>query len=108
MATVKNLPVVAYEGKTWFLDSRLRQIRNTKNPHDFQDLNDFELEYLFGLVNTPVRIVWKDEGRDSEGRSIGPAYTENAAGDLVDNYGWITWKEANQTAEKLGLELQEV
>jgi hypothetical protein len=108
MATASSLPVVLYEGKKWFLDSRLRQIRNIRNPHDYQDLNDFELEYVRGLAEAAVRIVWKDEGRNSEGRSIGPAYTENAAGDLVENFGWITWKEANETAERLGIELDEI
>ena len=43
---VKMLPVVRYEGKLWFLDKRLRQLRNVHNPHDFIDLNDFEVEYF--------------------------------------------------------------
>lgn len=55
-----------------------------------------------------TRIVWKDEGRDSEGRSLGPAYAENAAGEMVRNYGWITWKMAKNKADEFGVELQEV
>ena len=43
---VKMLPVVRYERKLWFLDERLRQFRNVRNPHDFIDLNDFEVEYF--------------------------------------------------------------
>ena len=43
---VKMLPVVRYEGKLWFLDERLRQLRNVGSPHDFIDLNDFEVEYF--------------------------------------------------------------
>ena len=54
------------------------------------------------------RIIWKDEGRDGEGRSIGPAYAENRAGHLVINYGWITWKEADNKARELEVELNEV
>ena len=43
---VKMLPVVRYERKLWFLDERLRQLRNVRNPHDFINLNDFEIEYF--------------------------------------------------------------
>jgi len=47
---VKMLPVVRYERKLWFLDERLRQLRNVQNPHDFINLNDFELEYFIREV----------------------------------------------------------
>ena len=47
---VRMLPVVRYERKVWFLDERLRQLRNIRNPHDFMDLNDFEVEYFSGKV----------------------------------------------------------
>ena len=43
---VKMLPVVRYERKLWFLDVRLRQIRNVRNPHDFINLNEFEIDYF--------------------------------------------------------------
>jgi hypothetical protein len=43
---VKMLPVVHYERKLWFFDERLRQLRNLWNPHDFINLNDFEVEYF--------------------------------------------------------------
>ena len=43
---VRMLPVVHYERKLWFFDERLRQLRNVLNPHDFIDLNDFEVEYF--------------------------------------------------------------
>ena len=43
---VKMLPVVRYQRKLWFFDKRLRQLRNIYNPHDFIDLNDFEIEYF--------------------------------------------------------------
>lgn len=42
----RMLPVVTYERKKWFFDERLRQIRNVRNPHDFLDLNEFEMEYF--------------------------------------------------------------
>ncbi len=47
---VKMLPVVRYEKKLWFLDERLKQLRNIRNPHDFIDLNDFEVEYFKSKV----------------------------------------------------------
>ena len=43
---VKMLPVVRYERKLWFFDERLRQLRNVRNPHDFIDLNEFEIDYF--------------------------------------------------------------
>ncbi len=43
---VKMLPVVRYERKLWFLDERLKQLRNIRNPHDYINLNDFEVEYF--------------------------------------------------------------
>lgn len=44
------LPVVAYEGKRWYFDARLRQIRNIENPHDYRYLNDFEFAYFEELA----------------------------------------------------------
>jgi len=107
-STPTKLPVVTYEDKNWYFDARLRQIRNVENPHDYQDLDTVEMVYFNQLLEGITRIVWKDEGRDSEGRSIGPAYVENAAGEIVRNYGWITWKKAKDAADELGVELQEV
>jgi len=47
---VKMLPVLRHEGKLWFLDERLKQLRNVRNPHDYIDLNDFEVEYFKSKV----------------------------------------------------------
>jgi hypothetical protein len=43
---VRMLPVVRYERKLWFFDERLIQLRNVRNPHDFIDLNDFEVDHF--------------------------------------------------------------
>jgi len=43
---VRMLPVVTYEHKKWFFDERLRQIRNIRNPHEWIDLNEFEMDYF--------------------------------------------------------------
>ena len=34
MRTAKRLPTMAVGDKTYFIDSRLRELRNTENPHD--------------------------------------------------------------------------
>lgn len=103
-----RLPIVAYEDRNWFYDSRLRQLRNLDNPSDYQDLNDFELVYFNDLTRGIERVIFKDEGRDSEGRSIGPAYAENRAGEIIHNYGWLTWPKAKHAADAFGVELDEV
>ena len=43
---VKMLPVLRYRQKLWFLDERLRQLRNVGTPHDFINLDEFEVEYF--------------------------------------------------------------
>ena len=52
--TPTKLPIVVYEDKNWYFDARLRQIRNVANPHDYQNLNDFEMEYFNDLVSRTV------------------------------------------------------
>lgn len=37
--TVKKLPTVVIAGKKYFIDKRLKQLRNVENPHDF--INDY-------------------------------------------------------------------
>jgi len=39
---VRRLPVVEYKGKRYFLDDRLKQIRNVDNPHDFADFEELD------------------------------------------------------------------
>ena len=43
---VMRLPIVTYEHKRWFFDERLSQIRNVKNPHEWIDLDEIEMEYF--------------------------------------------------------------
>jgi hypothetical protein len=52
------LPIVRYEGKRYFFDGRLRQIRNLENPHDYMDLDDFEMYYFINIrkVGKPREI----------------------------------------------------
>lgn len=51
-----------------------------------------------------AQIIFKDEGEDDEGRTFGPAYAENDRGDLVISYGWITRRDAERLAIRLGIE----
>ena len=46
----RMLPIVTYQGKKWFFDERLGQLRNVKNPHEWTDLNEFEMEYFTGKI----------------------------------------------------------
>lgn len=50
----KQLPIVNYEGKKWFFDERLRQIRTvtdaTHRNLEFQDLDDFEMKYFQDML----------------------------------------------------------
>ncbi len=59
-----QLPIIDYEGKKYFFDERLKQIRNVSNPHDFQDLNDFEMKYFkeskFAEIRYVDRIIIND------------------------------------------------
>jgi hypothetical protein len=71
-------------------------------------LPEAERQRIVELLTDVREIVWKDEGRDSEGRSIGPAYAENRAGKIVLSRHWISWKEANELATRLRVDLNEV
>ena len=46
----RMLPIVTYERKQWFFDERLRQLRNVRNPHEWIDLNEFEMAYFIKRV----------------------------------------------------------
>ena len=53
---MKRLPIIDHKGGKYFFDRRLKQIRKTNNPHDFQDLNDFELKHFEGLVKKNGKV----------------------------------------------------
>lgn len=53
----KMLPVVQEEDKEYFFDERLRQLRNVRNPHDFRDLDDFEMEYFGKLAKNTKQVI---------------------------------------------------
>ena len=43
---MNRLKIISIGKKEYFLDERLKQLRNIKNPCDFIDLNDIELYFL--------------------------------------------------------------
>jgi len=40
----RRLPIAEYKGKRYFLDDRLRQIRNVDNPHDFSEIYSYGIK----------------------------------------------------------------
>jgi hypothetical protein len=108
ITSLTRLPIVAYEGRNWYFDARLCQIRDIERPHIHRELNAVELAFFNDPIQGVVRVIFKDEGHDAEGRTIGPAYAENKAGKILHNYGWVTWKTAQQAAEAFGVEFDEV
>ena len=47
---MRMLPIVKYEGKQWFFDERLRELRNITNPFDVHDLNTFTVDYFKDVI----------------------------------------------------------
>lgn len=49
------LPIISYEGKKWFFDERLKQIRAVNNPHEWLDLDDFGIEYFKERIKEKIK-----------------------------------------------------
>ncbi len=64
-ASPRQLPIVEYEGKRWFLDERLRQLRNIDNPHDYRDLDKDEL-FVFKHLSILKRIIAAGAGGEND------------------------------------------
>ena len=47
---MQTLPTVRYQGRYWYFDQKLRQLRNVGNPHDWLNLTYFEVLYFEGVV----------------------------------------------------------
>jgi len=43
---MESLPIVFVNGKRYYFDMKLKQIRNVDNPHDFIDLTDWDIVHL--------------------------------------------------------------
>jgi hypothetical protein len=76
--------------------------------HFDDPLTSEERQRIVGVLTEVREIVWKDEGRDDEGQSIGPAYAEDATGNVIVNFDWVTWKKAHDISSRLQVELNEV
>ncbi len=42
---MRRLSIIEIDGKEYFLDPRLGQVRNVKNPHDFEDVSPELIEF---------------------------------------------------------------
>ena len=56
---MRELNKVKIRGKIYYLDERLKQLRNVKNPLEFIDLNDFEVLILNNLEL--LRSIFKNK-----------------------------------------------
>ena len=62
-----QLPIVVYEGKRWFLDIRLSQIRNIHNPHDYLDLDKDEiLDFQYAVLIERLKQQRKSKPKNPE------------------------------------------
>jgi hypothetical protein len=52
---MKRLPIEKVEGKSYFVDLRLHQLRNIDNPHDFKTFRD-EFDLLDYLSESGINI----------------------------------------------------
>lgn len=43
---VNQLPTIKIDGKTWYIDARLSQIRNVENPHEWSDESPDLISFL--------------------------------------------------------------
>ncbi|MBU1270281.1 MAG: hypothetical protein KKA06_06445 [Nanoarchaeota archaeon] len=41
---VRQLPIIERNGKRYFKDDRLRQIRNVENPYDFVEFDEMDTD----------------------------------------------------------------
>lgn len=44
MSNVRRLPIMVYQGKSYFIDNRLGQIRNIDNPSDYINIKDLPMD----------------------------------------------------------------
>ena len=48
---LKILPIILKDDIFYFFDARLKQLRNCYNPHDYIDLNEFEVAHYQNIAN---------------------------------------------------------
>ncbi|HSV48936.1 MAG TPA: hypothetical protein VLH35_01355 [Candidatus Acidoferrales bacterium] len=46
-----ELPIIKLGRKRYYYDARLKQLRNTKKPHDYIDLTEIEVTLLYSAFN---------------------------------------------------------
>lgn len=53
--TPRQLPIIEFKGKNYFVDSRLNQMRNVDNPHDYLPIPPPPARVTFRADATPYR-----------------------------------------------------
>ena len=51
----KQLPIIKYQGKCFFKDDRLQQIREVTNPHNFLSFEEVDWDRVKIQVENPVK-----------------------------------------------------
>ena len=69
----RMLPIVEYNGQSWFIDDRLGQFRVVWNAHDYVD---------FGAGQQPAAVL--AQGRQAPSRDLRRYFPDSALGPLAD------------------------
>lgn len=62
------LPTVCKGGKTYFFDAKLKELRNTKNPHEVIELSDLEAAELKRFFEGQEHDATEDLPKHEESR----------------------------------------
>jgi len=58
--TTRQLPLVERNGKKYFLDERLRELRNVDNPHDYINYwGEKNVWIIWNNIRRLHKIVWR-------------------------------------------------
>jgi len=102
--TTHQLPVIVYKGKKYYRDTKLRQIRNVDNPHDFIDFDDMEGEGLLFSAErgTPIETAEMEPPAPIESSGTEEKYkavfTCSKCGFIYSMESMLTKEEAEQYA----------
>jgi hypothetical protein len=104
------LPIVKAMGKDWFVDVRLEQVRNVKDPTDsieFDDIEDDELSKLVGKIWADSSKTQESVDKDTEHWIKATLSNDEASSDqeLVDHFmkeGGLSKEDAQAWVAKRG------
>jgi len=61
MAEPARLPVIVINGKSYFYDIRLKQLRNTSDPHDYVNLDSVQIfvaNWVCNRIKCKRKLSW--------------------------------------------------